>query len=57
MMCTKCTIVMVIMLLTSLVTYAPINIRPHYHLDGQGWGLVGDLTAFDLKNRPKEWGI
>ena len=28
----------------------PINISPHYPLDGQGWGLIGDLTAFDLKN-------
>ena len=25
--------------------YAPINIRPHYPLDGQGWGLIGDLTS------------
>ena len=24
---------------------APINIRSHYPLDGQGWGLVGDLTS------------
>ena len=37
--------------------YAPIDIRPHYPLDGQGWGLIGDLTEFDLKNRPKGWGI
>ena len=37
--------------------YAPINIRPHSPLDGQGWGLVGELSAFDLKNRPKGWGI
>ena len=38
---------------------APINIRPHYSLDGQRWGLIGDLTAFDLKikNRPEGWGI
>ena len=25
-------------------------------MDGQGWELIGDLTAFDLKNRPEEWG-
>ena len=24
---------------------------------GKGGGLIGDLTAFDLKNRPKGWGI
>ena len=37
--------------------YAPINIRPHSPLDGQGWGLIGNLAALDLKNRPKGWGI
>ena len=32
---------------------APINIKPHYPTGKGAWGLIGDLTPFDLKNRPE----
>ena len=43
-----------------IISNAPINISPHSPLAWTGKGAhgdLGDLTAFDLENRPEGWGI